>query len=147
MAFYTLPVNARIIEIVDRRQDASYVIEPGFIHIFPFVVPADDFMRTQTYQSDRRQNLSMRAWISDVPNDSELFFRFHPGTGGVTHMFYDRNMITPPTPVKSAIQRNLYSNIAFTPQDDLIALEPGIYYFNVMNMVLQESGYHLSFIE
>ena len=146
MTIIDLPINSRVIEEIDRNLDGNYLIEPGFIHIFPFEIPGNDFIRTHIYQFDRRESFSIRAWVSKLPNDSESFFRFHPGTGGVTHMFYDESSIAAPLPVKGNTQRNQFSGISFTPQDDLIALEPGTHHFNVLNMELQENGYHLNFI-
>ena len=137
----------RIIELEDRLENNSYMVEPRFVHAFLFVIPTDGFIRTIIRQFNIRASYSIRAWISKRPYDTELFYRFHPGTGMTSHMFYDINMAVPPTPIMQQTQRNLYSKITYTPQDVLFALEPGTYYYNLSNLESQENGYRLVFEE
>ena len=145
-----LPPNALVIEAADRNQNGTYEIDPGFIHIFPFEILADGQLRMPIRHlntSNRmHQTYTIRAWISDQPNGSELFFRYHPGTGGTSHLFYDESIVPVPEPKKHEPMRNQFSGITFVPQDNLIPLSPGIYYYNIINMVLKTNAYELFFI-
>jgi len=145
-----LPPNTLIIEEVDRHQNGQYEIDPGFINIFPFEILVDGQIRAPIRHLNQnhstQQTFTIRAWISDQPNGSELFFRFHPSTGGTSHLFYDKSIVPIPLPKKEEPMRNQFSAITYVLQDILIPLSPGIYYYNVTNMVLRTNAYELFFI-
>ena len=145
-----LPVNSLIIEEVDRHQNGAYEIDPGFIHIFPFDIIVDGQLRAPirhlSANNAQTQSFTIRAWISEKPNGAELFFRYHPGTGGVSHLFYDENIVPAPDTQKSDPMRNQFSAITFVPQDELVSLASGTYYYMVLNMVLKPNAYELFFI-
>jgi len=145
-----IPINALVIEENDRNQNGKYEIDPGFINIFVFEIIADGQLRAPlrhlNTNASLHQTYSIRAWISDQPYGSEIFFRFHASTGGTSHLFYDESISPPPEPLKHAPMRNEFSAITYVPQDQLISLTPGVYYYNVINMELSTNAYELFFI-
>jgi len=149
-AGFEIPPNVLIIEEADRKQSGQYEIDPGFIHVFPFEILVDGELRAPNrhLSPDNRmhQSFSIRAWVSEQPNGAELFFRFHAGTGGVSHLFYDESISPPPEPKKHEPMRNQFSPIVFVPQDNLVPLAPGTYYYMVQNMELSINAYELFFI-
>lgn len=146
----TMAPNILIIEEDDRNQSGKYEIDPGFINIFPFEILVDGQLRAPIRHLNTHnalhQTYTIRAWISTQANGSELFFRFHAMTGGTSHLFYDENIVPIPEPKKHSPMRNEFSAITYTPQDQLVSLTPGIYYYNVLNMVLKTNAYELFFI-
>lgn len=145
-----VPPNALIIEEADRQQDGTYELDHGFIHVFPFEILVDGQLRAPirhlNTNASLRQAFTIRAWISDQPFGTELFFRYHPGTGGLSHLFYDETITPTPEPKKHPAARNQFSAITYVPQDVLVPLAPGTYYYMVLNMVLTTNAYELFFI-
>lgn len=145
-----LEANILIIEEDDRNTNAKYEINPGFIHVFPFEILVDGQIRCPILHlntnSSLHQTFTIRAWLSSQPNGEELFFRYHPTTGGISHLFYDEDISPTPTPTVGNPMRNSFSGITFMAEDVLIPLTPGIYYYNVLNMVLKTNAYELSFM-
>lgn len=145
-----LAQNALVIEENDRNQNGRYEIDPGFINIFQFEILTDGQLRAPFRHLNTHdalhQTYTIRAWISIRPNGGELFFRFHAMTGGTSHLFYDESISPTPEPKKHSPMRNEFSAITYTPQDQLIPLAPGIYHYNVLNMVLKTNAFELFFI-
>lgn len=136
-----LPPNVVTIEEADRSADGIYTFGTGIIHVFPFEIESGGQLRVPINQISSgtgfvafRQNLSIRVWISKSPNGAELFFRFHPGTGGLAHMFYDKDLNPPPTLEESPITQNQFSPIPAQARDIPVPLIPGTYYYNIQNM-------------
>lgn len=148
---FELPPGAIIFEEEDRLQTGKYELDPGVLNIFKFEILPDGQLRVPVRHlntNDRtHQTWSIRAWISTDPNGIELFYRFHPNTGGLSHLFYDENITPIPEPKKHAPMRNEFSAITYTPQDELVPLAPGIYYYNIINMVLKTNAYEIAFID
>jgi hypothetical protein len=138
-----------VIEEADRKPDGRYLLDAGAINIFPFEILPDKQFRVPVKHLNTNAALhatfSIRAWISETPYGSELFFRYHPGTGGVTHIFYDKGMNTPPIPIEQPPMRNSFSGITFVIKDELVPLTPGVYYYNVINMENKDNSYELFF--
>ena len=135
MDFVDLAPNVTIIEEADRKFDGFYEIGSNQTQVFPFVIGVDDQLKTSIQHLLFRQSLSIRVWVSrGEPLGNELFFRFHPGTGGVTHFFFDENITPTPIPEKQPLRRNKFSGIPYQAQDILVPLTPDTYYFNVHNM-------------
>jgi len=151
--FPFLDINVTVFEVGDRNVDGIYLIGTNQIHIFPFDIEADGQVRVpinqlgrgqnlssgvagqgQKFDQSFRQSLSIRAWVSSTPNGSEVKFRWHPSTGGITHIFFDKDLDPPPIPVEAPLQRNQMNQITFQPKDILVPLIPGKYFYNVLNM-------------
>ncbi len=132
---FELPINATIIEEPDRSVDGVYEIGTNQLQIFPFVIALGDQLRVPIQQFHFRQALSIRVWVSKgKPMGPELFFRFHPDTGGITHIFYDKDLVPVPVPKESPIQINKFSAIPFQFIDILVPVIPGPYFYNVHNL-------------
>lgn len=130
-----LPINVTIIEEADRSVDGVYEIGSNQIQVFPFDIVSGGQLRVPINQFRFRQPLSIRVWVSrGKPFGSELFFRFHPDTGGITHIFFDKDLDPPPVPKESPIQRNQFSGIIFQFKDILVPVIPDQYFYNVQNM-------------
>lgn len=130
-----LPINVTIIEEPDRSTDGVYEIGTNQIQVFPFEIESGDQLRVPILQFRFRQPLSIRVWVSrGKPFGSEIFFRFHPGTGGITHIFYDKDLDPAPIPQESPIQRSDFSGIIFQFKDILVPLIPDQYFYNVHNI-------------
>jgi len=130
-----LPINVTIIEEADRSTDGVYEIGTGQIQVFPFEIEAGGQLRVPILQFRFRQALSIRVWVSrGKPFGSEIFFRFHPGTGGITHIFFDKDLDPVPIPKESAIQRNEFSGIISQFKDILVPVIPDEYFYNVQNL-------------
>jgi len=144
-----LPPNALIINPEDRNSNGRYEIASGFINIFQFEIVADGQFRVPVRHLNTNErsheSFSLRAWISVDPNGIELFYRFHPTSGGLSHLIYDESIDPPPEPTKHSPMRNEHSPITFTPQDSLVPLAPGVYYYNILNMILKPNAYEISF--
>lgn len=151
--FPFLGPNITVIEESDRNVDGIYTFGTGQINIFPFEILADSQIRVpinqigrghgfvsdlpgQSHQYDQafRQSFTIRAWISKTPNGSELIFRWSANTGGITHLFYDKDLDPPPMPVEAPLQRSQFNQITFQPRDILVPLIPDKYFYNVLNM-------------
>ena len=144
-----LPPTALIIEEEDRPQSGRYQIESGSLNIFPFEILTDKQFRVPIRHLNTNdalhQNLSLRVWISTQPNGIELFFRFHPTTGGLSHIFYDVNKTMVPVPKSQPPARSEFNGITYIVRDELIPLDPGVYYYNVLNMENRLNAYELFF--
>ena len=153
--FPFLAPNITVFEAGDRNSDGIYTIGSRQIHVFPFELQTDQQIRVPINQLGRgqnlstssgvsgqeqrfdqafRQSLSIRAWISSTPNGAEIKFRWHPGTGGISHLFFDKDISPTPMPQLAPQQRNQMSQITFQPRDVLVPLIPGKYFYNVLNM-------------
>jgi len=75
-----------------------------------------------------------------------LFFRFHPGTGGVSHLLFDKDLNPTPILVQSPIQRSLFTGQEFRFSDNPVPLVPGVYFYNVQNLEGKPDGYKIAFI-
>ena len=130
-----LPINVTIIEEADRSTDGVYEIGTNQIQVFPFEIVSGGQIRVPILQFRFRQALSIRVWVSrGKPNGSEIFFRFHPGTGGITHIFYDKDLDPVPVPQESAVHRSEFSGISFQFKDILVPVIPDQYFYNVLNL-------------
>ena len=144
--FGSQPPNVTFIEEPDRAIDGFYEIGGGQIHIHVFEIVADDQIRITTQQTQFRQSFSLRAWVSEKPHGKESFYRFHPNTGGISHLFYDKDLVPIPTPERSPIQRSGFTGQLFQFADILIQLIPGTYFYNIQNMENITAGYKIAFI-
>ena len=139
--------NRTIVYYDDRSVDGNYLVLGDFITSFWFEVEVDTTFTVKAYQYDQPgQSFSIRAWISKEPNGIQLFERFHPSTGGIYHQFYDKNMTPTPTPTVYSTQRNEFSAITYEIRDNMVPLEPGIYYYNVHNLERKPRGININFI-
>lgn len=144
--FGAQPPNVTIIEAPERTVDGFYEIGGGQIQIHVFEIAVGGQVRIPIQQTQFRQSLSIRAWISEEPHATELFFRFHPGTGGISHLFFDKDLTPEPILEKSPIQRSVFAGQIFQFSDIPVKLEPGTYFYNVQNIEGLEAGYKISFI-
>ena len=144
--FGSQPVNVTIIEEPDRAVDGFYENGGGQIHIHVFDIAADGQLRIPISQTQFRQSLSVRVWVSAKPHGQELFYRFHPSQGGISHVFYDKDLTPLPTLVESPLQRSDFAGQTFKFSDILIQLIPGTYFYNIQNMENITTGYKIAFI-
>lgn len=144
--FGPFPPNVTLIEEADRNIDGIYEIGANQIQVHVFDVAVDGQIRIPILQLQLRQSLSIRVWVSKKPFSSEIFFRFHPNTGGASHLFFDKDLNPKPEPERSALQRSAFSGQTFRFEDVLVQLIPGTYYYNVHNLENQPNGYKVSFI-
>lgn len=128
-----LAVNVTIIKVSDRTPDGFYEIGGGQIQIHPFTVNVNGQLTIPAQQVPRRQTFSIRAWIDIIPMGSGLISRFHPGTGGIIHIFFDESLDPVPT-VMDKPHRNAFSEISFIPREVLVPLPPGEYFYHFLNM-------------
>ena len=141
-----LPINVTIFTVNDRAINDIYTIGSNQIQSFIFTVPVLGQVKIATLQHDNRPSFSIRIWLSLLPNGSELFFRFHPGTGGSNYLFADEDIDPLPTPVIFSTHRNKFSGITFDISEVLVTLPAGIYYYNVHNIENFGTGHTTSFI-
>ena len=146
--YVNLPPNVTILEDADREAhiDGIYEIGSNQIHAHLFELASLDQIRVPLVQLQISQSLAIRAWLSKQPNGQELFFRFHPGTGGITHLFYDMDLVPAPTPISEPIHRSEYSGQIYAVSDILIQLIPGTYFYNIHNLENRTSHYKVSFV-
>lgn len=144
--FGSQPVNVTIIEEPDRTIDGFYEIEGGQIQIHVFEIEAGGQIRIPINQTQFRQAFSLRVWVSKKPHGAELFFRFHPSTGGISHLFFDKELDPKPTLEKSSIQRSDFAGQLFQFVDVPIQLIPGTYFYNIQNLENRPAGYKIAFI-
>jgi len=136
-----------IIKESDRIIDGNYNIEGVQILSFEFEIPIGGKLKVNSRQrSDGRQSLTIRVWVSKKPNDIELFNRFHPGNGGIHHLFVDENLDPLPEPEIFQIERNQFTAFNFAIGENLIALPPGKYYYNVINLEGFPGGFFVNFV-
>ena len=87
-----IPINALVIEEDDRNQNGKYEIDPGFINIFVFEILVDGQLRVPlrhlNTNASLHQTYSIRAWISDQPHGSEIFFSFPVSIVGTSLLFF-----------------------------------------------------------
>ena len=144
--FGTQPINVTIIEEPDRAIDGFYEIEAGQVHVHVFEVEPSGQLRILINQTEFRQSFAIRAWVSDKPHGQDIFYRFHPSTGGIRHLFYDKDLNPPPTPEKSPVARSGFSGQLFQFADIPVQLIPGVYFYNIQNMENITAGYKIAFI-
>ncbi len=144
--FGSQPPNVTIIEEPDRVVDGFYEIEGGQIQIHVFEILAGGQIRIPISQTQFRQSLALRVWVSEKPHGQEIFFRFHPGTGGASHLFYDKDLDPIPTLVESSIQRSNFAGQLFRFADVPVQLIPDTYFYNIQNMENITAGYKIAFI-
>jgi hypothetical protein len=148
-----LPPSEEPIQIIgpnDRSCDGIYEIPPNVIHVFPFTVPLNDYIRVPVLHLNpdnrRSQSLGIRCWIATQVNGYELFFRFHPGTGGIAHVFYDKNMNPPPPLEEGNATVNRFSGIVTQFKDIPVPMIPGEYFYQVQNMEKRPNTYKIGFL-
>lgn len=145
MTIFPLADNVTILTESDRTLDGSYAIGGGQLFSFEFDIPVDGQIKIVSQQFDgQRQSLSIRAWVSIEPSDRELFDSFHPGGGGIHHLFADETLEPLPEPKVFQIQRNEFSSFEFSVAEILVPLPSGPYYYNVLNMEGHENGFKLN---
>ena len=133
-----------VIEEPDRNANGIYTIGTRQVHVFPFEIEDDGQLDVEirqlgrggqeTFDQSFRQSLSIRAWLSKTPYGAEVFYRFHPGVGGMTHLFYDKDLTPTPVPEMQPPKANHFSEIPSQYKEILIPLIPGVYYYNVENL-------------
>lgn len=143
-----LAPNITIITATDRELvlDGVYEIGAGQIHSHQFEIEPLGQWRVTLQQLQFRQALSLRAWLSKEPNGLEEFFRFHPGDGGIRHIFYDRNLDPAPTPVVDPIRRTEFSGQVYESSDILVKLIPNTFFYNIHNLENQDVSYKIAFL-
>lgn len=135
-----------IIEEQDRKLDGNYEI--GGIEIFSFIfnIPVDGQLKINSRQlGQARQSFTMRIWVSKEPNNIQLFNHFHPGNGGIHHLFVDETLNPLPEPEVFQVQRNEFSGFNFAVGEELVPLAVGQYHYNVQNMEGHEGGFFVNF--
>ena len=85
-------------------------------------------------------------WFSAYPNSIQLFNHFHPGSGGVHHLFVDETIEPLPEPEIFKVQRNQFSGFEFSIGEELVPLPAGTYYYNVVNMESHDNGFRLNLV-
>ena len=143
--FGTQPPNVTFFEVDDRVVDGFYTVGANQIHIHVIDLLPNGQIRVPTAQTIIKQALSIRNWISIKPHGIELFFRFHPGSGGISHLLYDRNITPAPIPEKSALGLSSFSGQTFQFIDILVPLMPRRYFYNIHNLENQPNGYKIAF--
>ena len=145
--FPFLPVNVTIVTESDRTLDGNYTIGGDQIFAFEFEILADGQIKINSLQyKDLRQSLSIRAWVSILPVDIQLFNHFHPGSGGIHHLFVDETITPRPEPQVFQIQRNQFSSFEYAVGEILVALPAGVYYYNIHNMEGHENGFKINLV-
>lgn len=146
--FSQLPASQPALIIIkeeDRVLDGNYEIAGEQILSFEFDVPVDGQIKINSRQfSELRQSLSIRAWVSIIPNSLEVFGHFHPGDGGIHHLLVDETLTPVPVPEVFQIQRNQFSEISYAVGEVLIRLPAGRYYYNVRNMEGHINGFKIN---
>lgn len=141
----SLPPNVTIITPQLRTPDGRFSINGDSIHIHEFIIDVGGQVRIPIQQLPGKQNLSIRAWIGDGILGNSVFFRFHPGDGGLSHLFFDENLDPAPMPVGEP-HFNKFAGQNFAPTDNAIGLAPGTYFYHVVNMESQENAYKIGFV-
>lgn len=148
--FSELPASQPALIVIkeeDRSVDGSYEIGGTQIISFKFEIPAGGVIKINTRQFDEiRQSLSIRVWISLEPNTTQLFNHFHPGSGGIYHLFVDETIEPLPEPEVFQIQRNQYSGFSFSVGEERIPFSAGIYYYNVLNLEGHNNGFKINLV-
>lgn len=148
--FSQLPASQPAVVIIkeeDRAADGSYEIGGTQVFSFVFEIPVDGKIKINLRQFDEiRQSLSIRAWISVEPNSIQLFNHFHPGSGGIFHLFVDEALDPLPEPEVFRIQKNQFSSFEFSVGEILLPLSAGTYHYNVVNMEGHLNGFKLSLV-
>lgn len=147
MVIFSLPGNVTVIPEEDRTLDGSYTIGGSQLFAFEFDIPVDGQIKIESKQfAEQRQSLSIRAWISIDPADRELFNHFHPGSGGIHHLFADETLDPLPEPIVFQILRNEFSSFEFAVAEVLVPLPAGPYHYNVLNMEGHENGFRINLV-
>ena len=144
--FDATPINVTTIKVADRTVDGFYELDGGRIDVHLIDIEIGGQIRVPINQTQFRQSLSIRVWVSKTSHGQELFFRFHPGTGGAAHLFFDEDLDPAPKLIQSPIQRSLFSAQEFRFSDIPVPLAPGRYYYNIQNMENRPVGYKVAFI-
>lgn len=146
-----LPAYEEPVQLIDynnRTPDGIYEIPPGVTHIHPFAVPYNNQIRIVINHINRNeqssQSFALRSWISFHENGEELFYRFHPDSGGISHVFYDKDIASPEIECNH-VQQNHFSVIKFQRCDIPVGFLPGIYYYHILNMENRPNAYRINF--
>ena len=136
-----------VIKEEDRSVDGSYEIGGTQVLAFEFEIPINGLIKVNSRQfDDIRQSLSIRAWLSLVPGAIQLFNHFHPGSGGIHHLFVDETIDPLPEPEVFQIQRNQFSSFQFSIGEERVPLPAGIYYYNVLNLESHNNGFRINLV-
>jgi len=134
-----------IIKEEDRVLDGNYEIGGTQVISFVFEIPVDGVIKVNLRQfTEIRQSFGIRAWISVEPNAIQLFNHFHPGSGGIDHLFADETSEPLPEPEVFQVQRNQFSGFSFSVGEILVPLPAGTYHYNVVNMESHDSGFKIN---
>lgn len=140
-----LPHRVTIITPQLRTPDGVYFIPGSATHVHEFIIEIDGQVRIPIQQLPGKQSFSIRAWIGDGILGNSLFFRFSPGDGGLSHLFFDENLDPAPMPEGNP-HFNKFAGQEFSPTDRAIGLAPGTYYYHVVNMESQDNAYKIGFV-
>lgn len=139
-----LPPNVTIITPDLQTESGVYEIGGDQIHVHPFTINANEQYRIPVQQLPGKQSLSIRAWVGDDILGNSLFYRFHPGFGGLAHLFYDINDETPIPPTYPFY--NEFAGQTYEPTDIVIGVQPGTYYYHVHNLERHDNAYKIGFM-
>lgn len=137
-----------LIEPSERRTDGCYTIENTTIHFHPFTIEPDGSIVITLQQLLGCQDFAIEGWVSTFkclggPFVGDFDRAWSPGTGGITHIFYDEN-ISPPPSNPGQLIRNSFSEITSNVRSVLVPLAPGEYVYNVLNQENRQCAYKIN---
>ena len=140
----TLPPNVTLMTEDLLVADGFYSIGGDQIQVFPFTITSMGQLRVPVQQTPGRQSFSIRCWVGDNILGNEVVSQFHPGFGGLSHLFYDPSIT--PTTMDIPPMYNSLSGQYFKPGDILQPLAPSTYYYHVHNLERSDNGYKIGFV-
>lgn len=117
------------------QPEFSYHVAPGSLISLSFTLPELETIRFRAVRTADTQDSSIRCWLSREPGGSSIEL-IHP-VSSYWHLnkvnVMEIVLANTPTPILNPYTTSY-----------VIRGEPGLYYFNALNMVLSENAFYVS---